>query len=81
MTLEELLQLKKKVESLTREESQLEGRLQQWFSQLFKNHQCENLEEAQQLINTIQEEIDKEEESFVVVLDNFNQLWKEKYSV
>lgn len=70
MTTEELLKLQEKIESNKNKANQLQGRSEQLLQQLQTEFECNNLDEAEATLVTLEEEISVLEKQVETGLEN-----------
>jgi len=77
-TLSDLTKLKQRVEKLKQEQHRAEGALNEAMKRLLKDYECKSLEEAEGLLEHLEEEEIKAEEEFEEALRRFEDKWKEE---
>lgn len=77
-TVEDLTDLKEKVERLRREADKAAGALGQAMKQLEKDFDCKTLETAQMLLKVLEKKEIKSKESFDKAIRKFEENWKEE---
>lgn len=76
-TVEDLTNLKAKVERLRREADKAAGALGQAMKQLRKDFDCGTLKEAQKLLDELEKKEVKSKEKFNKEMRKFEEKWKE----